>query len=937
MVTPVFWPLWFQQLAVHQDYVWFLVLLGWSLALIFWWWHPQRDTTWRWVPWVAAACVVGAAVQFAIFNPPFDFFHSRLIPGTTANYAPAVIAVELLGDWLIALGLGAAVAGWGWTAAKTQAWRWVALLAAGGAVVLHVGAPEWGGAVLAAGSLVVGLVWLVRHGGTRWQRVLVLAAAAMPALSTVGPLAAWLGQEQRSGPPTAMGLAAAIFQTAVVVGLLLALWRGVVPVRSGLGSPRGERRFIAGMVLWIAGGMALAHQTGQDNRDELQRHRLRLTAARAALLEPAVLQSIDLPPLSLGRIEQDVAQGLPLRVSDETARLTSEVSRALHREWRAAPYVDGVRLIVIEDGWLLAAASSQPFAVAGTIEILRRATAQDLDDWKNARNVIEHSPVAEIGRPYYCRAAIVTPEGRMLGWLEFGQVEFFQSIARKWRSGPLLVTTLGLVLGVMLLFQRRATREREAALRAATVHAEANRLKSEFLAKVSHELRTPLQSLLGYSELVRARVAGEPQAAAWLDAVRQHGELMTRLVNDLIDLGAVEAGTLRLVPRVVAPAELIRQTAGGLRWRAETKGLAFRCEIDPGVPPALQIDAGRLQQVVFNLVGNAVKFTDRGGVTVRVRTEPAGDGHVRLVLAVSDTGPGIAPEDRPRLFEPFTRLASTVEKEGAGLGLALTAALCRAMGGGVEVASEAGAGATFTARITVPVARAAELPVSAEVLAADLTDLHVLIVDDNVLVRELFAAVLGAAGARCTAVGSVAAALAAVRAEAPHAAVLDVALPDGSGFALAGQLKERLPGLRIVGASAHAGDTERMHARDARMDVFLVKPVPPAELVAAVGARAAGARGALPGPRLGRELEELFRREAREKRATLARAVPAADWRTVRAAAHHLANSASVVSDLALLTACNELVEAAERGDAAAAQRRWAECDDRLAAWEIAA
>ncbi len=932
MDPSVFWPLWFRQLGVHQDYAWFLVLLAWSFALVFWWWHPERRTTWAWLPWMAGACVAGAAVQFAIFNPPFDFFHSRLIPGKTADFAPELIPVELFGDWVTAIAFAGGIAGWGWIAAGRRAWSWAALIASGLACLWHIAQPARGAGVFALGALLVGVIWIVRHRPGRGQGALVLAAAAVPLFSTVGPVAALLGELQLAGPPTAMGFAAASYQALVGLVLLAAMGRRVVGAPSRQTAFVGVRWLLVGSVLWLVGGLGFAHQTGADNREELQRNRLRITAARASLLDPELLQAIDSPPLALGRLERNLVEGGLLAVPEETARLSREVSRALHREWRAAPHVMGARLVVVEDGWLLALADSRPTAVPGTVEVLRRATERDLADWREGRNVIEHSPVPEIGAPYFCRAALRSPDGRMLGWLEFEQVEFFQSIARKWRSGPLLVTALGLVLGATLLFQQRATREREAALRAAAVQAEANRLKSEFLAKVSHELRTPLQSLLGYSELLRGRVAAEPQAAAWLDAVRQHGELMTRLVNDLIDLGAVQAGTLRLQPRVAAPGDLLRAAVEGLRPRAAAKGLALHCVVDASVPAAVELDDARLRQVVFNLVGNAVKFTARGEVAVRLGAEPAGAGGVRLVLAVSDTGPGIAPEDRARLFTAFARLEPTAQQEGAGVGLALTAALCAAMGGGIIVESEPGRGSTFTATVVGRTARAEDLPALPAARDANLAGRRVLVVDDNLLVRELFQSVLLAAGAQVSGVATLAEARAALAAEDFAAVVLDVSLPDGSGFALAEELRAAGRSLRVIGASAHAGDAERAQARDAGMNAFLVKPVAPSELVAAVGVPGASApaRTPLPAPAA---IEALFRAEARAKEAELARAVAAGDWRTVRAAAHHLANSASVVRDRALQEACNALVEAAERGAADAVQRHWAECAARLATW----
>lgn len=942
MLSPDFWPLWFRQLSVHQDYVWFLVLLGWGFALVFWWWHPARACGWRWVPWVAGACVAGAAVQFAIFSPPFDFFHDRLVPGTMANFRPALIAVDLLGDWLLGAGLAVLAGGWWWCladGAARPAGRWFGLGAAGAAAVLHVRAPETGGAVLTA--LVAVAAWrTLRLTSGPGERLALLAAVAVPLFSTVGPVAAAAGLLQRAGPPGPLGLLAALTQTLAAGVALVALVPGVLGRRTGLGwgARWREGRWAALLALvWLAGGLGFAHLTGRDNRAELHQNRLRVAAARAALLDPGLLQLLDRPAPRLEALEWHGAGGIA-RVTGEPARVAREAARVLLRERRATPFIRGARLIVASDGWLFALAGSHSLPEPGMVEVLRRLTPADAADWAAARNLVEVSPVPEIGAPYYCRAAVRAPDGRMLGWLEFQQEEFFQSIERKWRSGPLLVTALGLLLGGTLLFQRRAEREREQAVRAAAVQAEASRVKSAFLASVSHELRTPLQSLLGYGELLRGRVGGDAQAEAWLAAMRQHGELMTRLVNDLIDLGAIEAGTFRLAPRVVAPAAVVRAVVEGLRVRAEAKGLALTCHAAESVPPAVRLDGERLRQIVSNLAGNAVKFTERGRVDVRLRAEPAGAAAVRLVLAVEDTGPGIAPEGRARLFVAFSRLEATAHQEGTGLGLALTAALARAMGGDVAVASDGVSGSIFTASVVAAPAAAEELP-APEAAAPDLAGCRVLVVDDNALIRDLFVALLQSAGATCSVAATAESALATARHGNIDVAILDLALPGLGGIELAPRLRQLLPRLRMVGASAHAGEREREAALAAGMDAFLTKPVGPAELLRAVaGSSRAGALPAATAnaaaPAAGdwrRQLEAGFGAAVRPQRDKLAAAVAAGDWAAARAAAHHLANSAAAVGDAALMQACAEVVSAAERGEAGAVQAGWRQVQAGLA------
>ena len=162
--------------------------------------------------------------------------------------------------------------------------------------------------------------------------------------------------------------------------------------------------------------------------------------------------------------------------------------------------------------------------------------------------------------------------------------------------------------------------------------------------------------------------------------------------------------------RPLAPADLVRQTIESLAPRAEAKGLRLHSEIADDVPPWVLADSDRLRQVLLNLTGNALKFTDRGTVSVGLRAEPDPTGSQRLILTVEDTGPGIPPEQQGKLFTPFSRLAQTADKEGAGLGLALCAALCRAMGGGLTVESDGWNGSRFTATLLLAPAAAPASP-----------------------------------------------------------------------------------------------------------------------------------------------------------------------------------------------------------------------------------
>ena len=265
-----------------------------------------------------------------------------------------------------------------------------------------------------------------------------------------------------------------------------------------------------------------------------------------------------------------------------------------------------------------------------------------------------------------------------------------------WRTAPFLMTALGIVLLTLVFLQRQIGREREIAFRDAALAAEGNRIKTTFLANVSHELRTPLQSILGYSELLSDGLA-DPKSRAQLDALRQQGEMMTRLINDLIDLSAVESGSFQLSLCPAAPGEIVRQTVESLRPRAAAKGLALEAEIDGGVPAWVNADGGRWRQVIVNLVGNAIKFTDRGGI---VAIDAAREGR-DLLLTVSDTGIGIPADKLALIGQPFMQVQNeyTRKYEGTGLGLSLVKGLVALHGGSFVVESRPGEGTVITIRI----------------------------------------------------------------------------------------------------------------------------------------------------------------------------------------------------------------------------------------------
>jgi signal transduction histidine kinase len=225
---------------------------------------------------------------------------------------------------------------------------------------------------------------------------------------------------------------------------------------------------------------------------------------------------------------------------------------------------------------------------------------------------------------------------------------------------------------------------------------ESNRLKSDFLATMSHELRTPLNSILGFSELLLANPQLPDKMRRWAGNIQSSGKQLLALINDLLDLAKIEAGKMEVKPEPVSVADLADGLLAMFRPLAEKKNIDLHAAVDPALPPARQ-DAGKLRQILSNLLSNALKFTPEGG---RVLLRAGADGP-DLVVTVSDTGVGIAPEHQELVFEKFRQAANplTREYEGTGLGLSIVRELSKLLGGEVTLRSELGRGSTFTVRL----------------------------------------------------------------------------------------------------------------------------------------------------------------------------------------------------------------------------------------------
>jgi len=313
-----------------------------------------------------------------------------------------------------------------------------------------------------------------------------------------------------------------------------------------------------------------------------------------------------------------------------------------------------------------------------------------------------------------------------------------------WVEGnPTLVRDAqGQVVEYISAFRDITARKRlEAELLEARREAEdAAAVKSEFLANMSHELRTPLTAMLGFSRLVQEQPELSADTRSYADRALVAGRALLTTVNDILDFSRLEAGQVEIRPQAIAPAALLRETTELFEQAASDKQIALRLTVAPEVPPSVMLDPDRLRQIVLNLVGNALKFTQQGAVAVHLGHD---DGmlHVR----VRDTGPGIVPEHVPRLFQRFSQVdaSSTRRHGGTGLGLAICKGLVEAMSGTIGVETAPGRGSTFWFRIPASVLQPAT-PAGAATTSAGLPPgLRVLLAEDSAMNRKLVRALLG--------------------------------------------------------------------------------------------------------------------------------------------------------------------------------------------------
>ena len=393
----------------------------------------------------------------------------------------------------------------------------------------------------------------------------------------------------------------------------------------------------------------------------------------------------------------------------------------------------------------------------------------------------------------------------------------------------------------------------EAQLRVAKEGAEAATLaKSEFLANVSHEIRTPMTAILGFSEDLLDPDLSASEGLNTVHTIRRNGEHLLQIINDVLDISKIEAGKLEIEGTQCSPVQVVADVRSLMQGRADAKGLAFGTEYVGPIPETIQSDPTRLKQILVNLVGNAIKFTETGGIRIAVRCVDPDSDRPMMQFDVIDSGIGLTPVQAAKLFQAFAQADTSTTRKfgGTGLGLTISKRLAEMLGGGITVDSRPGEGSTFRVTISTGpldlvgmVDRPSEVLVDADRTMADSPsepgklDCHVLLAEDGPDNQRLITRVLEKAGAEVTVKenGKLAAEAALAEGSPFDVILMDMQMPVMDGYEATGLLRLRGYDRPIIALTAHAMASDREKCIAAGCDDYVAKPINRKMLIETIG------------------------------------------------------------------------------------------------------